>query len=392
MVADTSCSGGVTWGYCTTGPPTCNSETEYQSLSVVVSCVEGSYSGSTNIHLVGLADSDTDSVSTGMTAIATFPAGISDLQVAITASFDVDIAFMDLDMTPPVCAVGSGCVSSVACASKTDYCISYSGMPFHFSGDGMAAGLGSVEIVEILAISGVLKQNMSLVVRSKGTGSSTVSYSYQRNTNSSGSASCQAQAPLPGCALCSSYQGCGDLETPQCDGGYGVVCHLADTSGNITQNFTVHDGYLVGTESLLAATMTVAEAKDRCMQLEGCVGFTVRGEDAGEPMNVFFKNRWQVSSEGGEGWTSYRLEERSWASSASTTNTSVAIAADAAIGEKPTSADSAMMSIVAIPLGVGFFICGGMMLWIQQKKALRVRPLPEFVKFDDLTARDPGDP
>merc|ERR1719296_29590 len=41
----------------------------------------------------------------------------------------------------------------------------------------------------------------------------------------------------------------------------------------------------------------------RCRELEGCLGFTFEGEPRAGPINIYFKDKWDVE---GEGWTSYQ--------------------------------------------------------------------------------------
>merc|ERR1711988_675115 len=53
--------------------------------------------------------------------------------------------------------------------------------------------------------------------------------------------------------------------------------------------------------------MTVAEAKIKCLELEGCKGFTFDGKMTDEPKEIFFKDHWDCQ---GENWTSFKIEER----------------------------------------------------------------------------------
>eukprot|EP00929_Paragymnodinium_shiwhaense_P107146 TRINITY_DN73210_c0_g1_i1.p1 TRINITY_DN73210_c0_g1~~TRINITY_DN73210_c0_g1_i1.p1 ORF type:complete len:904 (+),score=204.45 TRINITY_DN73210_c0_g1_i1:97-2808(+) len=66
-------------------------------------------------------------------------------------------------------------------------------------------------------------------------------------------------------------------------------------------------GYIPGGGDLLQARMTVRQAKARCKQLAGCLGFTYQGKASVEdvPVTIYFKDKWILAH--GDDWVSYRL-------------------------------------------------------------------------------------
>lgn len=223
MLVDPGCE-GATWGFCASIViPSCNAETEYQQLPVVIGC--DAFSGSTTVRFDEPEPSTNGSLGFTEQIIATLPWGIPDVQFAVLASFDVDVQLLDLNADAR-CVLGRGCLYSSACAGKSDFCISYKGMAFYFSGDGSAAAVSraGAEVVEELAASGPLKSDMSLVVRARHAGVATITYSWGGARGSqSGLGSCQG--PLPGCEPCSNSTRCSELEVPHCDGSSVVSCH-----------------------------------------------------------------------------------------------------------------------------------------------------------------------
>lgn len=77
--------------------------------------------------------------------------------------------------------------------------------------------------------------------------------------------------------------------------------------------FSKNVGFISGGGSLLVATLTVSAAKKKCQQLPSCAGFTFGGSDTGDPLKIYFKNKWDVAGThwGGKDWTSYRLVQNS---------------------------------------------------------------------------------
>lgn len=75
--------------------------------------------------------------------------------------------------------------------------------------------------------------------------------------------------------------------------------------------FEKHSGFISVYGDLLVAEMTVEDAKNTAMEILGCKGFTFEGEDVGEPLRIYFKNKFDnVTS---ADWTSYRLGDGSTA-------------------------------------------------------------------------------
>jgi len=84
---------------------------------------------------------------------------------------------------------------------------------------------------------------------------------------------------------------------------------MPGTSESITDMvFIVHEGYLISGDDLAVETLTLAEAKRKSRQLDGCVGFTFEGHaEMGEPVQTYFKSAWSFAPY--SGWLSYKLEE-----------------------------------------------------------------------------------
>ena len=74
-------------------------------------------------------------------------------------------------------------------------------------------------------------------------------------------------------------------------------------------SFTPHRGYISAGGKVLDATMTVAEAKQKCAELPNCHGFCFKGVDKGAKMNIYFKDKWNLWSDGSEDWTAYRYQK-----------------------------------------------------------------------------------
>lgn len=75
--------------------------------------------------------------------------------------------------------------------------------------------------------------------------------------------------------------------------------------------FTVHSGFIRKGGDVLVHSMTVAEAKARCLSLPNCKGFCFRGQRGelgeNEIVKVYFKDKWDLAREIG-GWVAYRYE------------------------------------------------------------------------------------
>jgi hypothetical protein len=85
------------------------------------------------------------------------------------------------------------------------------------------------------------------------------------------------------------------------------------SQGNIEQrtakeapSFTLHKGYISKGGDLLWQTMTVQDAKSKAARLPDCKGFCFKGADTGGPVEICFKNKWDVTNAGE--WSSYRVE------------------------------------------------------------------------------------
>lgn len=65
--------------------------------------------------------------------------------------------------------------------------------------------------------------------------------------------------------------------------------------------------YIPAGGDLLEDTMTVEDAKQKALEMDGCGGFCFEGEDSGAPVKVFFKNNSETFA--GEGWTTYKCPE-----------------------------------------------------------------------------------
>lgn len=78
--------------------------------------------------------------------------------------------------------------------------------------------------------------------------------------------------------------------------------------------FLEYNGFLEEEEgrnsNLHTATMTMDEAKEWCGESENCAGFTHTGGPTEGPIEMFFKDRWALSVDGEELWTSYQKGEK----------------------------------------------------------------------------------
>jgi len=72
---------------------------------------------------------------------------------------------------------------------------------------------------------------------------------------------------------------------------------------------SLHRGYISKGGDLLWQTMSVEEARCKAAELPDCKGFCFNGVDSGAPMDIVFKNKWNLNA--GDGWSSYRLERGS---------------------------------------------------------------------------------
>mmetsp|Transcript_124020 Transcript_124020/g.294439 ORF Transcript_124020/g.294439 Transcript_124020/m.294439 type:complete len:441 (-) Transcript_124020:112-1434(-) len=85
-----------------------------------------------------------------------------------------------------------------------------------------------------------------------------------------------------------------------------------DPTVNYGSVFSRHQGYISAGGHVLDATMTVEEAKLKCASLPNCEGFCFKGTEAeGLPLNVYFKDKWNLWSDGSSDWTAYRYQKES---------------------------------------------------------------------------------
>lgn len=82
-----------------------------------------------------------------------------------------------------------------------------------------------------------------------------------------------------------------------------------DESLSMGPVFTRHRGYISARGTLQDATLTVEEAKQRCSELPKCEGFCFKGVDQGDKMDMYFKDKWNLWSDGSSEWTAYRFEK-----------------------------------------------------------------------------------
>jgi hypothetical protein len=93
------------------------------------------------------------------------------------------------------------------------------------------------------------------------------------------------------------------------------LCSFLEMGGNSKTecNVTVHNGYLPRGDDLgKPEKMTLMEAVQRSLQLEGCVGFTHRGYLDDNVYEIFFKSKWHspfVDHE--QEWKSYQVQAKS---------------------------------------------------------------------------------
>eukprot|EP00929_Paragymnodinium_shiwhaense_P002016 TRINITY_DN102212_c0_g1_i1.p1 TRINITY_DN102212_c0_g1~~TRINITY_DN102212_c0_g1_i1.p1 ORF type:complete len:452 (-),score=87.35 TRINITY_DN102212_c0_g1_i1:154-1509(-) len=88
--------------------------------------------------------------------------------------------------------------------------------------------------------------------------------------------------------------------------GYVDQPDLGDGTARVRMEatFSQHDGYISSGGTFKKEFMTLEEAKAVCATMGGC-GFTHKGGPTEGPVQIFFKNKWDVM---GTGWTSYKLE------------------------------------------------------------------------------------
>ena len=75
---------------------------------------------------------------------------------------------------------------------------------------------------------------------------------------------------------------------------------------------TRYEGYITGGGDIgPSKRCTVEEAKQFCLTLPDCKGFTYRVEPGSQRVRVFFKNKWDLAGVGkNKGWESYKREEQ----------------------------------------------------------------------------------
>lgn len=86
----------------------------------------------------------------------------------------------------------------------------------------------------------------------------------------------------------------------------GSQSHEAHAAAKQDVAFSLHNGYISQGGDLLWQTMTVEEAKRKAAKMPDCKGFSFNGVDTGAPLDIVFKDKWNVNA--GEGWSSYRIE------------------------------------------------------------------------------------
>jgi len=74
-----------------------------------------------------------------------------------------------------------------------------------------------------------------------------------------------------------------------------------------TGSWPKHDGYISAGGDLLSEVMTVEEAKTCANELQGCLGFTFQARNPDGPVEIFFKDKWDLEPD--PMWTSYRLAQ-----------------------------------------------------------------------------------
>lgn len=68
------------------------------------------------------------------------------------------------------------------------------------------------------------------------------------------------------------------------------------------------EGFIPTGGDISSATLTVEEAIATAEKIKGCRGFTFKGKPTGEPVQVFFKDKYQLKEGGNELWTSYKTK------------------------------------------------------------------------------------
>lgn len=74
------------------------------------------------------------------------------------------------------------------------------------------------------------------------------------------------------------------------------------------RGFSKHQGNLMRGSDLLVATITVMDAMKKAQELLHCVGFCFRGEVGDDPVEVFFKCKWDFWGSSRPDWTCFRKD------------------------------------------------------------------------------------
>eukprot|EP00931_Biecheleriopsis_adriatica_P117133 TRINITY_DN92683_c0_g1_i1.p1 TRINITY_DN92683_c0_g1~~TRINITY_DN92683_c0_g1_i1.p1 ORF type:complete len:453 (-),score=73.95 TRINITY_DN92683_c0_g1_i1:220-1491(-) len=70
--------------------------------------------------------------------------------------------------------------------------------------------------------------------------------------------------------------------------------------------FSEHEGFISSGATIAEEVMTVEQAKTKCVDLGNCRGFSFEGTPTGNPVKIYFKNKWDCWS---TGWTSFKLDK-----------------------------------------------------------------------------------
>lgn len=104
-------------------------------------------------------------------------------------------------------------------------------------------------------------------------------------------------------AICLRCCGYGGHEIHAC--GFEIE-YVVDNGGS--EHYLECWGYLDEGGDLHEEEMTLADAKKKAAELEGCQGFCFEGEDTGEPRMVYFKDHFDFfENEDGEEWVSFMV-------------------------------------------------------------------------------------
>eukprot|EP00439_Symbiodinium_sp_Y106_P084467 s1099_g25.t2 len=202
------------------------------------------------------------------------PVNSSGIRVEMTTrQTDQDLQLVD--PSAGICvagAVGDTCPdggrpanAGTGCADENDYCVTYEGMNWYFSGDKQLA-----PVFEKLSLQGRVTQLLDIWVEAPSGGELQVQV---RNDPIS---PCPTQ--LPGCIPCEQYDRCGPFDKKICDGSAVVVCEAT------TQTTTT------STQTSVTVTSSTSSSRTSSTTLSHTESWTAKGDNEHSHHYINFRN------------------------------------------------------------------------------------------------------